>query len=182
MYLAWKYQGKKFFIFCCLEQTNSTVISCIGSFYHLLAPEKPRDIAFISSVLTRWKMAGIVNKVYWPKSLPPLSQQVSGKTKLSYRVRFPALFSAGRLRIQFLISDWLIWRLCVFPLARLLGSASRLKRVVLLIVSYEYMFSLTRRFWKLILYISCVPSYAQIKEVTRKWALSASFDSHMRMM
>lgn len=159
--------------------------------WHLLSlacpPYKPRDIAFISSVLARAKMAGIVYKVYWPENLPPLSQQVGGKTKLSYHVRFRTLFSVGRLRIQFLISDWLIWRLCVFPLARLVGSdlpyASRLKRVVLLIVSYEYMFSLTRRFWKLILYmLSCVPSYALIKEVTRKWALIASFDSHMRMM
>ena len=182
MYLAWKHQGKKFFIFCCLEQTWPWFLA-LAAFITCLPPYKPRDIAFISSVLTRTKMAGIVNKVYWPENLPPLSQQVSGKTKLSYRVRFPALFSVGRLRIQFLISDWLIWRLCVFPLVRLLGTVSRLKRVVLLIVSYEYMFSLTRRFWKLILYmISCVPSYALIKEVTRKWALIASFDSHMRMM
>lgn len=163
------------------------MISCIGIFYHFLAPEKPRDIAFISSVLTRAKMAGIVYKVYWPENLPPLSQQFGGKTNLSYRVRFRALFSVGRLRIQFLISDWLIWRLCVFPLARLVGSdlpyASRLKRVFLLIVSSEYMFSLTRRFWKLILYmISCVPNDALIKEVTRKWALIPCFDSHMRMM
>ena len=32
------------------ERTNSTAISCIGSFYHLFTPEKPRDIAFCPSV------------------------------------------------------------------------------------------------------------------------------------
>ena len=47
------------------EQTKSTAICRIGKFYLLFAPEMPRDIAFIPSILKRAaKMAGIVNKVY----------------------------------------------------------------------------------------------------------------------
>ena len=51
------------------EKTNSTVITCIGKFYHLLTPELPRDIAFIPSVqkrVQRWRIS-------WIKSILTLS-------------------------------------------------------------------------------------------------------------
>ena len=44
------------------EKTNSTVITCIGKFYHLFTPEIPRDIAFIPSVqkrVQRWRISWI---------------------------------------------------------------------------------------------------------------------------
>ena len=56
-------QGKKFFIFCCPEETNLTAISCIGSFFHLFTLS--RNCVTLLLIRPLAKMAGIVNKVCW---------------------------------------------------------------------------------------------------------------------
>ena len=42
----------EFFIFYCLDDTNSIVISCMGRFYYLFAPWDTTNIAVVSSIPT----------------------------------------------------------------------------------------------------------------------------------